>query len=448
MLYANSEQIEITPALGTLINGEFTSRFASNIADPLFAKALYLKEGGVEQLFIVVDICVMKRDFLDEIKKEISQETGIPASHQMIASTHTHHGGSVADLLLAQVDLAYRKVLHNKLVELAKRVISKSVASKVAFQKIEKPEHLTCRRYNMDSSYQAQNPVSGSVDEIKTNPFGAEHLIVSRSTIPDPEVCYIAVKSLEDKWIGLLANYNLHYVGDCPRSTITADYFGYFARRVQHDIGDDEAVIMMSNGTSGEVNIWDFINGDRYSKEYHAKSKLIGEDIAVSISKQFGDLDWITNPSLEVLYEDMRVSVRDLEEDLFKSAVKTVQQTDYELVKYTDSDLMEKVYAREQVLLAEVEKPILFPIQCFKIGPIQIGALGGEFFSETGKKLKNGQDKYFTICLANDYVGYVPPKEEFAKGGYETWRARSCFLAEDAEERICTKLKEIIKDLK
>jgi hypothetical protein len=42
----------------------------------------------------------------------------------------------------------------------------------------------------------------------------------------------------------------------------------------------------------------------------------------------------------------------------------------------------------------------------------------------------------FTISLANGYSGYLPTPEHHCYGGYETWRARSSFLAVDAEPQI------------
>lgn len=42
----------------------------------------------------------------------------------------------------------------------------------------------------------------------------------------------------------------------------------------------------------------------------------------------------------------------------------------------------------------------------------------------------------FVIELANGYNGYLPAPEQHQLGGYETWRARSAYLAVDAEPRI------------
>lgn len=448
MVYANACEIDITPPLGTIINGEFTARYATQIADPLFAKAIYLHTHSVSQLYLMVDTCVMRKEFLDPIKAEIEELIGIPKDQQLIASTHTHYAGSVEDLLLAPADIAYREFLRSKIIELAKKVTEIVQPVKIGFGKIEKPEHLTCRRYRMKNGFEAFNPVSHKLDSVKTNPFGSEDMIVERTTIPDPEVCYVSIKTMDNRHLALLANYSLHYVGDCPRATISADYFGYFANRVKSSLQEDDMIVMMSNGTSGEVNIWDFIEGDRYPKEMHAKSRLIGEDLADAVCSHVGFIDYDADVDLDVAYSKLTLGVRTLTEDLLKEAYATLQQTDYEGLSFEDVDLMRKVYAREQVLLTAYPETVSFSVQCFRIGNIIIGGLGGEFFSQTGKYLKSKHPQYFSICLANDYVGYVPPKDEFENGGYETWRARSSFLSVDAEQQISTKMEELIQTLK
>ncbi|WP_270089039.1 hypothetical protein [Sphingobacterium sp. SYP-B4668] len=446
-LYANTSQIEITPELGTVINGEFTCRYANKIADPLYAKAFLFKQGQVILLIMVVDVCLMKREYLDPIKKKIAAVTSIPVEQQMISSTHTHSAGSVADLLLAHVDIAYRDYLEKQLIALASQVMTHVVPAKIAFGKVTKPQHLTCRRYKMNTAYTSINPVNGAIDEVKTNPFGLEDFILSRTTVPDPDVCYIALQTLEGEWLGILANYGLHYVGDCERGTISADYFGVFAKQLVSKLHPtNDMVVAMSNGTSGEINIWDFIDGNRYPAGYHEKSKLIGEDIAESIRESVLGLEWDEHPQLMSHYEDVAVSLRRIPNDILEQSRKIVCSTDYESLSYTDTDLMEKVYAREQLLLQHYPEVSLFPLQCFKIGYTIIGALGGEFFSETGLKLKQLYPQYFTICLANDYVGYVPPEAELAKGGYETWRCRSSYLDQSAEQVIRLRLSQIIED--
>src|SRR5690606_19886429 len=117
------------------------------------------------------------------------------------------------------------------------------------FGVVEAPEHVLCRRYRMASEYKPFNPVTGGYDLVKTNPFGDEQYIVERNSVPDTQLAYLAIKGLDDRWISILANYSLHYVGDAERGTISADYFGYFSGRLAEALPEngDNFVPIMSN---------------------------------------------------------------------------------------------------------------------------------------------------------------------------------------------------------
>ncbi|GGG73365.1 hypothetical protein GCM10007415_00930 [Parapedobacter pyrenivorans] len=440
---AGAAQIDITPPLGTVINGEFTSRYATKVADPLYAKALVLQAGACSLVIVMVDICAMQRDFLEDVKRVIAREVGIPRQCQLIASTHTHSAGSVTDLLMGHVDWAYRQRLPALIVQGVKAAYSSLRPARIGWGSVDQPQHLMCRRYRMEAEYQAVNPVTGERDIVKTNPFGDEHYIEGPMSVPDPNLRYLAVQNMDGQWISLLANYSLHYVGDCDRSTISADYFGSFARSLSTKLGVGcDFVGMMSNGTSGEINIWDFRDPDRYPKDNHKKSQLIGEDLASAVIGSLPSVEWELHPKLTVVYADVPIGVRKPSEDELTRAKQLVSETDYEDIEFGEPRFFEQVYAREQVLLAEFPDERSFPVQSFQIGSGVIGALGGEFFAETGLKLKAAwpNKKYFTICLANEYVGYVPPAHELKKGGYECWRCRTSHLEVDAEATIIQQL--------
>jgi len=446
---AGTAQVDITPPLGTVINGEFTSRYANHIADPLYAKAMVMQDDSTTLLILVVDICVMQRDFLDEVKALILAKTGIPKENQLISSTHTHSAGSVADLLMGHVDWGYRKKLPAWLVEAALKAQQRLVPAQIAYGWFDEPRHMVCRRYRMKAGYRPFNPVSGGVDAIKTNPFGDEGDIIERTSKPDTELRYLAVKSIDDQWIGLLANYSLHYVGDCERGTISADYFGWFANELTELLGAGPGFVgMMSNGTSGEVNIWDFLEPDRYPAGNHAKSRLIGKELAGGVAASLAAVTWEAQPLLGSRYDEITVGLRKPTPAELESAKELVRQTDYENIHF-DQQGYRQVYAREQVLLAEYPDQKQVPVQAFRIGSGVIGALPGEFFAETGLNIKAGRPdkKYFTICLANDYVGYVPPVHELEQGGYECWRCRSSHLAENSEELLKNSLEAQINSL-
>jgi hypothetical protein len=96
------------------------------------------------------------------------------------------------------------------------------------------------------------------------------------------------------------------------------------------------------------------------------------------------------------------------------------------------------IYARETVLLAEYPATVKARIQAIRIGNLGLVSSPCETFTETGLAIKAGTPlkHSFTIELANGYNGYLPTPEQHEWGGYETWRARSSYLAVDAEPKI------------
>lgn len=445
---AGAARVDITPPLGTLINGDLISHYARFIHDTLYAKALVMQSGRETVAIVVVDICAMPKDFLDEIKAVIQRQTGITPANILISSTHTHAAGSVMSLLMGAADLPYRQKLFGLIPQAVQRAQQQLRPATVGFGRTDVPEHVVCRRFFMKEGYQALNPVTGGLDGVKTNPFGAEDFIDRRVSTVDPEVGFLAIRGLDGKWISLLANYSLHYVGDWENGTISADYFGYFSEHIREklDAGDD-FVAMMSNGTSGEINIWDFLDPNRYPSELFAKSQRIGTDLAEKVFEALPDVDWQADPCLAARYAEVSVGVRKPTSSELETAKAVVASTNFEAISVTSAEAWHPVYAREQVLLNDYPDSVPFPVQAIQIGNGFIGALGGEFFAETGLQLKTAllPTPYFTITMANGYVGYVPPAHELQRGGYETWRCRTSFLTESAEEIIRTRLLHLLQ---
>ncbi|RYE31296.1 MAG: hypothetical protein EOP42_10800 [Sphingobacteriaceae bacterium] len=444
---AGASKVDITPPLGTLINGDFITHYAKKIHSNLYAKALVLQSSNVTIAICVVDICAMRREFLDEVKLLVQQQTGILPQNILISSTHTHASGSIESLLLGNADLPYRQKLPALIVKAITQAQQNLVNAKIGFGSVDIPEYVLCRRYQMKDGYEAKNPVTGGLDQVKTNPFGAEDQIIRPVSKPDPQLCYLAVKSEQEEWLSLLGNYSMHYVGDWENGTISSDYFGEFSDQLTKKLNaDDNFVGMLSNGTSGEVNIWDFLDNNRFPKANFEKSRLIGGDLAEKVVQSLNEIRWQTELSLSVQYANVQINVRKPDTATLVSAMEIVATSNYECLEGSDYETMRKLYARELVLLNEYPDTVTFPVQAIKIGNTIIGGLGGEFFAETGLALKSTAKnyQYFTITLANGYVGYVCPKHEIARGGYETWLCRTSFLEVSAEDIIRSKLSQLI----
>ncbi len=446
---AGAAEVDITPTLGTIIGVDFLPGFTRFIHDPLFVKTLIFKDSSVFSAIIIVDICIMDSDYMDEIKQYIFFNTNIPPSNILLAANHNHATGCVINLLGCPADLSYRKKLPGLILESVGLALKNLKIAKIANSSILAPEYLLCRRYAMQPDYQAVNPVTRQLDHVKTNPFGGEGKIIGPVAETDPELSYLAIKDLEDNWIAILGNYSVHYAADWPADTITGDYFAVFAKQLKEKIGAEESFVgIMTQGTAGDVNIWDFMHPDRLPKEHFSKSKLIGTDLANKVAASLEHLNWELDPKIEIAFEQISLKVRKPNKEELNLAIKSFVENDFQNLNLK-LDMVQRIYDREQILLNEYNENSSQTLQIIKIGNLLIGALPGEFFSETGLKLKKLQNKnrYFSICLANSYGGYVPPAHEIARGGYETWRARSSFLEEKAEEKIREKLSVLIQKL-
>jgi len=447
---AGVAKANITPPYGTIINGDFLPAYAQHIHDSLYAKALAFDNGKEQFVFVVVDNMTIDDKLILQAKEIIFESTGLKPEQVMVSSTHAHSCGSVIDVATCQADMNYRLMMPDKIVEATLKALENLQPAKIAWGMINVPDHVICRRWFMKPGFPMINPF-GEEEKVWMNPPPGSKYLDRPVSPTDPEVGFLAVKSTDDEWISLLANYSTHYVGDVPRNTISADYFGELDVRLKMKLGAGDSFIgILSNGTSGDVNTIDFEQTRNYPQGNFEKTALIANEIADSILVALDQSEWTERPVFKVASGYTEVDRRQARPEILEWCETTVRTTDYNSLVSTGkaSDDLSKSYAMD-ILRIESYFPEQFRLlsQAVRIGEGTIGTLPGEFFSETGLKLKENAptDHYFTITLANAQVGYVPPLDQFDLGGYETWLCSGSMAGTDSEERIYNSLNNLIQ---
>src|SRR6516165_2456413 len=87
-LRAGAARVEITPSADEL---PFPARNLPpfvGVHDPVFARALVLNDGTTEVAFVIVDVTEIPEP--DQFSKSVADALGIPASHIILAASHTH----------------------------------------------------------------------------------------------------------------------------------------------------------------------------------------------------------------------------------------------------------------------------------------------------------------------------------------------------------------------
>ncbi|MCB1120437.1 MAG: hypothetical protein KJT03_02720, partial [Verrucomicrobiae bacterium] len=281
-------------------------------------------------------------------------------------------------------------------------------------------------------------------DKVRMNPPAGDPALVKPAGPTDPEVGVLAVQTADGQPWAVLANYSLHYVGGLPPETLSADYFGEFARKMGSLLGmkeDSGFVGIMSNGTSGDINNINFFE-PRVSLPPFEKIQLVASEVARATKSAYDRIifhDWVP---LKAVEREISLGVRrPPKAELEKAKARLAQAGDG---PYTDRSL---IYARETVKLDDFPDQLLAKLQAFRIGELGIGAAPTETFVETGLAIKKRSPfkPTFIIELANGYNGYLPTAEQHALGGYETWRARSSYLAVDAERKVRQTVLELLE---
>jgi hypothetical protein len=441
---AGAATSNITPELGSSINGGFQDGKALVIHDELHARCLALDDGQTKLVFVVADSCVIGRAIFDEAKKMVNEATGLPVENMMMSATHSHSCGTLQAVGQSEPNPIYQRFVARRIADGVRRALNNLAPAKIGHGSASVPHQVFNRRWKMKPGSILPMPLGATTDQVKTNPGINNPNLVEPAGPTDPEVSFISVQGADGKPIALLANYSLHYVGGVGPGHISADYFGAFAVKIGQllDAGP-EFVGIMSNGASGDINNIDFRGGQAKEAPY-GRIQIVANDVAQTVAAAVKTMKHADSVPLRVAQKEIELGLRIPTPNEVEKAREVMKGSKL----FPRMETMEQVYARETVLLADFPAKVSAPLQIMKIGDLHVSAIPAEVFVEIGLELKKRHAPTFTVSLANAYHGYLPTPEQHGLGGYETWRARSSCLEVDASTKIIAGLEDLFAKLK
>ncbi len=430
---AGAAIVDVTPEkLPVIVNGGMTSRSIEKIKTKVFARAIVMADQQSQVAIVVVDSCMIGRALLDDIKSLARIKTGIPTDRILISATHAHSAPSAMACLGTDADENYLPLLRERIVSAIAEAQKRLQPAEIGFGRTDAPEFTALRQW-------IRRP-----DKIDLDPFGNPtvranmhagadwNVAVGEAGPEDPELSLIGIRSRDGRPLAVLANFSMHYFGD---SDISSDYFGLFcngfATRLGFDPSKDDFVGIMSHGCSGDIWRRDYTRPDAWdpnlSIERYAEGLL---DLAVPVWKS---MQFASDASIAMAETRLPMRYRVPNKQTLEWAQRVVDAMGNRLPKDTS-----EVYAREQIYLHEMQQTEVV-VQALKIGDIAIATTPNETYAITGLKIKAASPltQTMVIELANGGDGYIPPTEQHAFGGYNTWPARSAGLEVTAEPRIC-----------
>lgn len=440
----------ITPPLGELIVGGWQPVPAKHVHDQLHARCLVLESGGERLAIVLCDNVGIPNEVFDLAKHRIAEETGVPISHQLMASTHTHSATTARgpSKVIAESELTdYQQFLVERITDGVICAVHRLRPAQIGWGSVDEPSEVFNRRWFVNDSKLLSNPFGG-IDQVRMNPPRGSAALDRQAGPIDPEISFVSVKGTDGNPIALLANYSLHYVGGVPSGDVSADYFGYFASAIEKRMGASELdppfVAMLSNGTSGDVNNIDFRQKSPKRYKSYEKMQEVANKVADRVYEAHSKIAFRKSVPLSAAAEPLTLKVRKPTQEMLDHFA--------EIEKVEDSATRhrrEAIYAERIDRLKDAPETVDVPLQVLRLGDLAIAAIPFETFAETGLELKAKSpfSDMFTIELANGSFGYLPTPPQHRLGGYETWLGTN-FVQKDASTLIVDQLLQLMESLR
>ncbi len=442
VFYAGTSAVDIAPEqFPVLVNGGFLQNHASQVNDPIRAKAIVLDDGGTRLVIVVVDSCMLPRELIDRAKALAREKTGIPTERMLISATHTHSAPAAMGALGCPADSSYVARLPERIAEAVGRAALKLEPARIGWNVINDPAHTFCRRWIRRPDKMIDDPFGRRTVRANMHPGYQNPDVIGPSGPVDPALTVLSIQARDGRPIAVLANYSMHYYGAQP---VSADYFGRFARALAKRMGasavDPPFLGIMSQGTSGD-QMWMDYGQPKKDPGLDAYAQDVAR-VAHEACRAIAYHDWVP---LAMAEKTLVLARRVPDEARLAWAGKIVRRLTESGQERPPRDLPE-VYAREAVFLHKEPRREL-KLQAIRIGDLGVTAIPNEVFAITGLKLKAQSpfDTTMNIELANGSEGYIPPPEQHALGGYTTWPARTAGLEVQAEPKIVAAVLELLE---
>jgi hypothetical protein len=407
----------ITPRAGLQMAGFLGKRIGEGVHDDLMAKAVYLADGLENRvMLIVVDSLEVDRQFVDEVRRRVEQETGVPAVCCLVAATHTHSGPSgLARAILpgAAKDTQVFGTFDGKLFE---RTVTGCVTAARKARRWAREGTINSGIANM------LQPICGNRRVRTTERVQMRVLEVETTTR-----CAVV--------------YNL----DCHPTVLheenrlySADFPG-FAASIMPLFEPFVTMPVFLNGAAGDMSTRFY----RQSSDF-AEVERIGTIVAESVAASLDVLEPMNGPfAVRAVEVPLRLKARqfpsaqDLERRIAdtRKKLEVARLEGVQNLRSLESAIEGLTFAATIADSAGSVEYIDSRLSLARFGDILVAGIPGELFSSLGNDIRAAFPDHVVLIAGycGDYMGYIPDATAYDEGGYEAF---TTFIAKGEGERL------------
>jgi hypothetical protein len=281
---------------------DITDRDAGPVNDPLFVKALVLKDDATTAVMITVDAVAIgeighiKNDYLPKVRSRLEQELDISPSNVLINASHCH------GVVCSDVD--------QRTFQAVKRASQNMVPVKVGACAGYEDRIMENRRLKL------KNGKETDVRHAYSLPPDEEVAAVGPI---DPEIGILRLDRTDGKTLAVVYNFACHPIQGVPGGGNTADIAG-FASKVIEDNLSDGTIALFLQGCAGDVNpVW-------YKDVDHPRNaEPLGNLLGLSTLRALKKVAATDDGPLKVLHEVIALPRADLAQRIVEMEAEQVR---------------------------------------------------------------------------------------------------------------------------
>ncbi len=402
MLRAGIAKETLHPRTGAEMIGYFNRvGGVAGVHDELHVRALVVSNEQLSLAICAVEVCIVPAVFVNAVRQQVSAETGIPADHILIYTTHTHS----------------------------------APAAHVPTDWDEPPAAVIVRALVAAHARQQPARVGAGLGTLHGRSINRRWL----ERPVDPCVGVIRIDNADGQPIAHVGNFACHTVVLGPDNLLASgDWAGYAARALE--AAYPQSIALLSLGGAGDINpltprVQALLNADARVNTLGDISHLYAGDPAWNIGDRTGGtFDEAEEHGHAVAAEIMHVS-RNL--TTLAEAALHAESFIVDVGTPASGQHLPEGYG---ALLPEIQHgQVPLPISLLKIGDALLVTHPVETFAEDAVLLRRllqarGVRHPMLITYAQGWYGYMPPALAFPEGGYEVGWALTFGLRPDAQD--------------
>lgn len=467
---------------------EITNKKVIPFNDPLYVKALVVRNGDTTAVIVTVDAVAIGEighignDYLGRVRERLEKELKIAPESVMVNASHCH--GIVSD----DVD--------ERTVEAVRQAARNMVPVKVGVGVGHEDRISENRRLRLKNGKE--------VDVRHAYSMPADEEVAGVGPI-DPEIGILRLDRQDGRTLAVVYNFACHPIMGLPNGENTADIVGFASKVIEDNLGDGTIALFLQ-GCGGDINPVGY-------KDVHQprNAEPLGNMLGLSALKAIRKIECVEGGSLKVLYETIKLPRAELGERIEallaeqSRLLKSLRGTSLNLktflelaVKYNLSDefpsyyshryLHEKAIGREDLMsldafnrrnmkayldnvhtmekltrvqtnlvllqkhqarnLAAERQPVEVEVLGLRIGDFVLVTFPGELTVEIGLNIKKTSPHRptFIAGYTNGYLYYTPTAKQLQNvGGAQ--EDSDCLLAPEWEALFMDEVARLLKKL-